>query len=138
MTLMPVEEIRVGWLDPADEEPFLSELLDVCGVLDCTESPEPGSHHIVPRSKTAGPRRLVTIDGLIVGNRVRLCHVHHVRVTGGIGGHSAKITWDDDRGWLWHEIIRKSDADLLFGQPKNQEMVWSAGIPLRVAEGVPS
>lgn len=79
------------------------QLAPVCAVPGCWERAEPGSHHICRRSDTAGPKNWVAIDGLVVPNRCRLCTSHHRAVTGGVGGHQARIVWaiDGPGRWLW-------------------------------------
>jgi hypothetical protein len=68
-------------------------------------------HHIVRRSATAGPKRWISVDGLILPNVAGLCKLHHDQVTGGIGGHQAKIGFPSleqlvdglyRAWWLWY------------------------------------
>lgn len=87
-----------------DEDVLVVENLgERCAVPDCPDRPEPGAHHIEPRSRTGGPKLFVVIDGLVVPNRCRLCSRHHLAVTGGIGGHTARIVWHTQPlgHWCW-------------------------------------
>jgi hypothetical protein len=77
-------------------------LSEICSVPGCWQRPEPGSHHIEPRSRTGGPVDYVVIDNLVVYNRCRLCPMHHLWVTGDLGGHKARIVWEDG-AWHWQE-----------------------------------
>lgn len=65
--------------------------------------PQPGTeaHHVEPRSRTAGPKNWIEIDGFPVRNKVKTCKRHHDMLTGGIGGHKAKLVWDG--GWAAYE-----------------------------------
>lgn len=115
MTLMSVEDYRLGWPTYKNEGAY--ELTWECAVPGCGEMGTEG-HHIVPRSRTNGPRDFVTIDGLVVANKCRLCKRHHDHVTGEVGGHKGLIRWTlfpsiEERFWGWY--IRAKDA---VGQPR--------------------
>lgn len=105
MTLAPVEEVRLAYPEGLEEEHVVEPLGTLCAVPGCHDWGTQG-HHVVPRRMTAGPRRLVVIDGLVVDNVARLCTWHHDAVTGMVGGHRARISWEDD-GWTWW---RRNDA----------------------------
>lgn len=119
MTLLPVEPVRISY-DPTWEEMYPVERAAVCQAPGCNEQHTVG-HHVIRRSYTGNkPVPLVAIDGVVVQNVVRLCAWHHSKVDGGVGGHRARITWDNERGWLWHEKIlaydRQGHSVLVFGK----------------------
>lgn len=123
MTLAPSTELGLR-LQLLDHEPKVTyELDDVCAVPGCQHPPEAGSHHIEPRSRTGrkGGVDFVAVDGMVVPNRCRLCTPHHRAVTGEIGGHKARIVWDDFQGWWAFQT--------------KQDTVWVGSLPLRGIEG---
>lgn len=113
MTLAPSRDL--GWdlekgyprLRPAPGETPAPRCarLPFCAVPGCGEAPEPGAHHIEPRSRIGGPLDWVRIDGVLVANLCRLCPQHHRDVTGGIGGYKARIVWRHVGlyCWVWQE-----------------------------------
>lgn len=100
MTLQPVPDRMLSWGFEEDDY-LIEELGPLCAVPDCpAQGVEP--HHICPRRQTSGPRRLVAVEGQVVGNVAMLCHWHHGLVTGGLGGHKARIRWSrNGDGWIW-------------------------------------
>ena len=90
------------------------------------------------RSDTAGPKKFVSIDGVVVANLCRLCPQHHREVTGGIGGHRARIVWRDDPlgHWVWQT---PSPVNVLrFGEtvPIRVGTNWHDIGPLKGIEGM--
>ena len=108
MTLRPVEAIRLKV--PPQERWIPYELPPICQVPGCW-LPMEDPHHIVRRSDTGGPVDYVTVDGLVLANKIGICRPHHDEVTGGVGGHKARIgfpEWQDivdglySAWWLWY------------------------------------
>lgn len=106
---MAVEADRLGW--PGDDWPVSYALPPVCQHPTCDTTYWIEGHHVVRRSATAGPRDFVTIDGLVVPNRVGLCKEHHDQLTGLVGGHKAAIVYPPAQGlttglytawWVWY------------------------------------
>ena len=108
MTLRAVEPVRLtipkqeGWLE--------YDLPPLCQVPECSRTWD-HRHHILRRSQTSGPKRWVTIDGLVVPNVMAICERHHDQVTGMVGGHQAKIRFPSVEAlraglysawWLWY------------------------------------
>src|SRR5205823_1010991 len=108
--LAPSRELgpRLRLLSKEDEARMPSVTLssDLCAVPGCVVRPQRGVHHIEPRSRTGGPREYVLIDGVNVPNLCKLCDEHHDAVTGGVGGHRAKIVWSDHFAWVWYSKHR--------------------------------
>lgn len=107
MTLAPSRNLGPRLALIEDDAVRISYVLEEkCAVPGCLRSPERGSHHIEPRSRTAGPKMWVVIDSFVVPNRCRLCTLHHRQVTGVIGGHLARIVWaEQPRGhWRWERL----------------------------------
>jgi hypothetical protein len=108
MTLLPVEPVRISY-DPSWEDQYPVERSEVCQAPGCNAPSEEG-HHIVRRSYTGNePRALIAIDGVVVQNVIRLCRWHHHQLTGGVGGHQAKLSFDREAGWLWHKRVKLED-----------------------------
>ena len=108
MTLLAVEDARLGW--PGDDWPHDFDIPPGCMHPYCQQRWSQ-RHHVVRRSATGGPRRFVSIDGLVVPNVVGLCDIHHDQLTGLVGGHRAAIVFppapeiarDLYRGWwVWY------------------------------------
>jgi 5-methylcytosine-specific restriction endonuclease McrA len=109
MTLRPVEPIRLTI--PPQDFPLPYDIPPQCQVPRCPR-PWDHRHHIVPRSRTTGPKRYVAVDQIVLPNVCGLCFQHHENVTGVVGGHFAKIrvpTQDEidlglftERCWLWY------------------------------------
>jgi len=59
------------------------------------------AHHILARSALRGqPNNWVEFpDGTVVGNLTSLCLMHHNQVTGELGGHRARIQFDQGLFW---------------------------------------
>lgn len=130
MTLAPSRDLGVRLSIVQDDGWTAYELAEICAVPGCLEPPERGSHHIEPRSRTAGPKLFVAIDLVVVPNRCRLCRRHHRQVTGIIGGHLARITWcDKPHGhWRW-ERLRQALAN-------GHSLDWTDVGPLQGIEGM--
>lgn len=108
MTLAPGRLLGARLVPMRDEDVVVvEELAPWCYAPGCVYAPEPGAHHIEPRSRTGGPRIAVSIDGLVISNLARLCPVHHLAVTGGVGGHTARIVWHEQPlgHWCWLERL---------------------------------
>lgn len=113
MTLLAAERSRIG-APLADDGWGVYDLPPVCQHPDCNIRWSLEPHHIVRRSELAGPRRWVSIDGMVVPNVVHLCWMHHLDVTGEVGGHRA-IIWKPDPAhvtaalystpWLWYSRL---------------------------------
>ena len=99
MTLAPSRNLGPRLKLTVFNEPY--ELPSFCERPYCGQPGEPGGHHIEPRSRTAGPKNWIEIDTFPVRNKIRVCKEHHNALTGGIGGHKAKIVWDG--GWAWFD-----------------------------------
>jgi hypothetical protein len=114
------------------------ELAEVCAVPGCWQRPEQGSHHIVRRSDTAGPKNWVGIDGLVVPNRCRLCPEHHRMVTGGPGGHRARILWADrpTGHWRWCTPQPVTVGALGSNNPITLDSIWQDQGSLKGIEGM--
>jgi hypothetical protein len=81
----------------------------VCAAPGCRERSVHG-HHLWARSHLRGqPQDWVKLpDGTILGNRTGLCLVHHNAVTGGPGGHQARVVFK--QGLFWWEVKTTSDT----------------------------
>lgn len=115
MTLAPSRELGTRLTLIEDDDVGIPyELAEVCAVPGCLALPEPGSHHIEPRSRTAGPKKWVVIDCFVIPNRCRLCPLHHRQVTGIVGGHLARIVWESHpRGhWRWQKLRQAASFNL--------------------------
>ena len=129
MTLAPSRLLGPRLVLIQDDDVLVQEELATwCYVPSCKRTPEPGSHHIEPRSRTGGPRSFVVVDGLVVPNTCRLCSVHHLAVTGGIGGHTARIVWHAEPlgHWCWLEQVLDRG-----GKIPGQHPAWAVLGPLR-------
>ena len=69
-------------------------------------------HHLWPKSYLRGqPYEWVKVGGKTMPNSVGLCIKHHGMVTGDVGGHAAKITYDERlRIFEWWEDDRNVGA----------------------------
>ena len=77
-------------------------------------------HHIVRRSATGGPKRYVSVDGLVLPNLMGICMRHHDQVTGMVGGHWAKICFPSIEElaanlykplWMWYARLPSPNSD---------------------------
>lgn len=68
-------------------------------------------HHIWPRSYLRGqPYEWVSVNGILLQNTCGLCLGHHAEVSGGPGGHAAKIVWNEGIQVLeWWEAVPQDD-----------------------------
>lgn len=116
MTLRPVEASRITV--PPQDAWIPYELPFICQVPGCWHSAD-DPHHIVRRSDTGGPVDYVSIDGLVVANKMAICRTHHDEVTGGVGGHKAMIRfpgWEEiahglySAWWLWYARLPSAAA----------------------------
>lgn len=96
MTLLPVEQVRIG---KAPEDLPKYELEDFCAVCGYGAA---HAHHVVRRSYTAGPKDWILVDGEPVKNLIPLCFVHHQQVT---EGKTRIIFVDGWWAWHWHETL---------------------------------
>jgi hypothetical protein len=68
---------------------------DECSCPGCHQKAQQ-RHHLWPKSYLRGqPYEWVSVDGVLLANSIGLCITHHSDVTGGPGGHTAKITYDE-------------------------------------------
>ncbi len=112
MTLAPSKHLGPRLTFVKDESKLVTYGLGgVCAVPTC-QSGDLQTHHIEPRSRTAGPKDFVIIDGVVAPNRCRLCALHHLQVTGGIGGHKGRISWEQGC-WWYVEIDRNFEHRLV-------------------------
>jgi hypothetical protein len=81
-----------------------------CAAPTCRR-PAQQRHHIWPKSFLRGqPFEWVTVDGILLQNSCGLCLGHHAEVTGGPGGHGAKIVWNRQLQVLeWWEALPHDD-----------------------------
>ena len=94
------------------QEWVIYDLPPVCQAPGCDQPREwGGGHHVIRRSATGGPVDWVSIDGLVIPNRVALCTLCHRGVTGEIGGHRYHIRFPTieqieaelySPWWLWY------------------------------------
>ena len=88
----------------------LYELNPICAAPGCLR-PSDDPHHIVRRTLLGGPFNFVEIEpGVVVGNVVGLCRVHHDQIT----VDAAWMTWEDGV-FLWSDLFTSST--LLDQQP---------------------
>lgn len=82
-------------------------------------------HHVWPRSYLRGqPYEWVEVHGKTICNSVGLCLQHHSWVTGGVGGHLAKIVWDGDLELLtWWEMDDSMQEWFFVGPLRRQDFV---------------
>jgi len=106
VTLLPSEDFGVRG-HPG--KPY--DVNDICAAPGCgTKTAH--CHHLWPRSfLRSQPYEWVELpDGTVIGNRIGLCFSHHEQVTGGPGGHRARISFraglfwwtpmpEEDLGW---------------------------------------
>ena len=96
-----------------------------CMAPDCT-NPAQQRHHIWPKSFLRGqPYEWVSVNGILIQNSCGLCMGHHTEVTGGMGGHHAKIVFneglqilewwekDADEDWQCHGPLKEQDGPLV-------------------------
>lgn len=94
MTLLPCSpgDIKI----PAQEGWIEKEASWQCENPKCAQRGTE-THEVVRRSATAGAKRWVVIDGIVLCNQVRLCHSCHEDVT----QHRAWIRFDYAGEWVW-------------------------------------
>lgn len=150
MTLLPTQPQRLS--KPPEGLPALGitseslrEVETPCGVPDCRERAK-DPHHIVRRSWLGGPRDWVCIDGNPYVNVVPLCRKHHDDVNGNVGGHKARIYFDDLDGaapgeWRWHRKVGDhyedegplSEPQASSNQPEPEELAYPKEIRAQAA-----
>jgi hypothetical protein len=107
MTRLPLEDRDVRGVDGPGYGLNL-----ICAAPDCTDR-SLENHHLWRRSALGGPFSWVSLpDGSQVGNVVRLCHIHHRRVT----ENTAAISWNGYQ-FLWVPDGFDSDQALSFQPP---------------------
>jgi hypothetical protein len=109
MTLAPSSDFGIR-----GHEGKAYEVNEVCAVPHCGRA-SAHAHHLWSRSHLRGqPYEWVVLpDGTIIGNRVGLCREHHEWVTGGVGGHKARIEFrsglfywcERDRDERWSPLL---------------------------------
>lgn len=99
MTLLPCPkaEIAVYRGDTIEPDRELRCAHPTCAVGFALET-----HHVVRRTETGGPVRWVVINGVILLNERKVCHDHHLQLTGEVGGHKAWIRYLEGAGWMWY------------------------------------
>lgn len=113
----------------ATDRPDLPEydLGDWCCVPGCKELREFGNgHHVWRRSHKTVSWWVELEDGRLIPNRVPLCTKHHKDVTGGIGGHRARIDLKD--GKLFWTPVGTSNG-IVAGFIDVPYLKWYAGLP---------
>jgi hypothetical protein len=132
LTLLPIEPVRVT-VPPQDCWPD-EENAHWCANPDCDQYGSE-THHVVRRSETAGPKRWVSIDGLVICNEVRVCSRCHCNIT----EHRAWIRYEEGTGWVWW-AARPPDATAdpseFYEHPKSGRLFRRVG-PLKGAEWNP-
>ena len=98
MTLRPSADFGVRG---HEGKPY--EVNEICAVPGCGRE-SAHCHHIWARSELRGePYEWVELpDGTVIGNRLGLCREHHEWVTGTLGGHKARISFESGIFW-WLE-----------------------------------
>jgi 5-methylcytosine-specific restriction endonuclease McrA len=110
---------------------------EACGAPGC-HSASQHRHHIWPRSYLRGqPYEWVKIGEITKQNTVGLCVECHDAVTGGSGGHRAKIVYDRDRDLFeWHAKM-EDDSWAFVGFLRNQALIQEPEArPVRRQEGL--
>lgn len=98
MTLGPVEEARVtipaqdGWVDEPQEQACCNPECDRRGTQ---------THHVVRRSATAGAKRWVAVDGVVLLNERRVCAWCHED----LNNHNAWVRHFTGQGWVWYAAV---------------------------------
>jgi len=83
---------------------------DWCVVPGCISRAQQ-RHHLWPKSYLRGqPYEWVSVQDRTIPNSVGLCVTHHSWLTGGPGGHRAKVTWSERLG-LFEYWELDSDGD---------------------------
>ena len=111
MTLAPTTTVRGVEGKRAERNP-------ICSVPGCISRSQHG-HHIWPRSYLRGqPQEWVQLPGgRVVSNVTGLCATHHAMVTGGIGGHQARIEYVAGT-FMWYDLRPDSvSSEPLHPQP---------------------
>lgn len=124
MTLLPVETVRVtvpaqdSWPDDGNS-PY-------CCCPSCAQAGTQ-THHVVRRSETAGPKRWVAVDGLVLLNELRVCLWCHDK----LNNHDAWIRYVDGEGWVWYAAARRGelrlDPERFIQHPKSGRWFKSLG-----------
>jgi hypothetical protein len=111
MTLSPSTSVR-------GVEGARAERNTRCSVPRCISLSQHG-HHIWPRSALRGePYEWVRLpDGRTINNVTGLCIRHHNEVTGGIGGHRARIEFVGGTFW-WQDMKHPHNDGPLYPQPE--------------------
>ena len=124
--MLPTSTWMVTPVEPEELGPYI--LNDVCAAPDCGHWIGLEDHHIWSRSflkdKKAWWVTVVSDDvGQVVApNRVALCPLHHLEVTGGIGGHKARIVYEDGT-FYWQALGNGTEPVPLAPQPGPQTIV---------------
>lgn len=113
MTLAPLVVQNIRGVEGKPVE--LSQWCVAPGCLSLTQQ----RHHLWPKSFLRGqPYEWVSVNGRVLPNSVGLCVRHHNDVTSPVGGHKAKIIYDEttglfewwvadeDRDWQYHGLLR--------------------------------
>lgn len=101
----------------------------ICAVPGCI-TPAAHGHHIWPRSYLRGqPTEWVETNEGVLSNVVGLCAPHHLDVTGDIGGHRARITYDGGTFWWTDMDPLATQKAALFPQPLGGEQPPDVPIP---------
>lgn len=107
MTLSPFESRNVEGM-AGDAYPAFT-VGPVCCHPTCSKYAD-AAHHLVRRSQLAGAFDWVRLeDGTIIGNKVPLCHMHHLEITDNqsrIRWIDGTFVWIDNIGVLVGEILQ--------------------------------
>lgn len=131
MTLLPGRPLGVrGHTGNAYDVP------PTCAHPTC-DRPAAHVHHCWPRSfLRRQPVEWVRYDdGTVVGNRLGFCVEHHEQLTGQIGGHRARLHWEDGTMW-WEEKMtthRALGEGVLFDQRQSEVdgVIWGRLAPTK-------
>jgi hypothetical protein len=101
MTLAPLVRPDVRGVEGAPVQ--LSQWCVAPGCLSLTQQ----RHHLWPKSYLRGqPYEWVAIGERVLPNSVGLCVRHHGWVSSPVGGHKAKLTYDEGTGlFYWWEMV---------------------------------
>lgn len=98
MTLIPLDDFNVrGHPGGAYDVP------ETCSAPDCSSRSQQ-VHHCWPKSfLRRQPIEWVKLsNGTVIGNRLGFCVEHHNGLTGLVGGHKARLHWQD--GIMWWDV----------------------------------
>jgi hypothetical protein len=119
------------------------KLGDQCATPLCQEQAQQ-RHHLWPKSYLRGqPFEWVSVNGEVYANSVGLCMEHHDDVSSPVGGHKAKIVfneklklfewWEVDRDWFCVGPLNQDSPLIPVGESREQEgNCPSCGRPHRV------